>query len=419
MGVHAMDRPLLLLLPICLIVLPISAATAQTAAQFNEMGIDAYDRNEFKQAIAYFEQAYEGSPSNANVRRNLCNAHQSCANDLAKNNDFSDAVRHLELAIGVDPENVSPLVQLGSYYLRLKMIPEAIFRLEESIELKPGYVDAHELLGQAYYEDNDLASARAQWDYVLEVDPDREHLRALYEKAFREESVEYDFKKTQSRHFRISAPAGLSRSLQTRVLTILERIYLDIGRKFGGVFPPPPIQVILYSSEEFTEATQLEAHVGAVYDGKIRVPVTDQTGQVLSDAEIQRRITHEYVHVVVRYQAGSNVPWWLNEGLAETLSKDFDERELGILRQTYQDELAFPLASLEGSQLERLSPDSLRLAYLQSHATANLLWTRYGYQRLRPLMADLATGLAMEQALQRHYRRSYAVLEAEVAASIE
>ncbi len=316
----------------------------------------------------------------------------------------------------MDPQNASPFIQLGSYYLRIDDLNAAIQRLETAIQLKPGDLDAHELLGHAYYRDNDLFSARAQWDYVLEIEPKRKNLAALYEKAFREESVEYDFNRWKSRHFRISYPQEVPNSLRANVFSILDRAYIDIGRQMGGVFPPPPIHVILYLADQFSEATQLEGHIGAVYDGKIRSPLTDFEGAWLPEDELRRRLTHEYVHVVARHIAGDNVPWWLNEGLAETLSRSLRDGDVNRLREMYAEGAAFTLYELEDNQINKQPPTTLRLAYLQSHATVELLWNRFGRAKMMAFLNALGSGMRYEEAFQTTYRRTFAILERDVAA---
>ena len=409
------------LLLACGLILACGAAVAGPgdAAEWNNEGIAHYDAGEYPEAIACFEKAYEGAPDNTTVRRNLCNAHQAQADLLAKANNYAAAIENLNTAIAVDPGNQLPLIQIGSYYLRQNMVNDAIFRLEEAIELKPGVLDAHELLGEAYYRDNDLPSARAQWEYVLEMDPSRNGLQERYEKAFREESVEYDFNRVSSgsRHFSLTYPKEVAYRTRARVLTILERAYMDIGRKFGGVYPPSTVQVIVYDKEQFEQATLLNGHVGAVYDGKIRSPLTSDAGEWLSDDELKRRLTHEYVHVVVRHLAGDNVAWWLNEGLAETFSLGApDAARAGLLQHAYDAGVEFSLAELEAHQLRRLEPESLRLAYAQSHATVYSLWSRFGQQKLIRLMTDIAAGVALEESLRANYRRTYATLEREIAA---
>ncbi len=396
-------------------LLSVGPAIGQTAAEYNERGIASYNAKSFTEALSYFEEAYEKAPDNDVIKHNLCNAHQEVASQLERENKTKEAIRHLELAIGIDPENPSPLVQVGSYFLKENQISNAIFRLEEAIEAKPGLADAHFLLGEAYYRDNDLPSARVQWDYVLEVKPDWPGLREKYEKLFREESVERNFNNSSTRHFQLSYPKGVSQNTRFKVLSILERAYSDVGRKLGGVYPPDTVKVILYSAEQFSEATQLDNHVGALFDGKIRAPITDRDGQWLEEKELSRRLIHEYVHVALRHAVGPEVPWWLNEGLAETLSRPIDGTRTELLRRAFQGALTYPLGQLEGSQLHKLDPEALTLAYAQAHATVNLLWTKYGQRRVVPMLSDLRAGTAPEEALGRNYRKTYDVLEREVS----
>jgi len=388
------------------------------ASEYNARGVEYYNAGRWIEAIHWFEQAYDLAPGNNTLRRNLCNAYQAQADELAKQADFAAAAKYLENAISVDPENHSPLMQLGSYYLRLDMVADAIFRLEEAIELVPEDLDAHELLGDAYYKDNDLPSALAHWEWVLQTAPGRQTLLAKLEKARREESIEQSFQRTDSRHFSLSFPPGTSRRSLSTVLNILERAYMQVGNRFDGTYPPTPIQVIVHNAKGFADVTQMGEHVGALYDGKIRIPLLDLQGNMLAEDELERRLFHEYTHVVVRHLAANNVSWWLNEGLAETFSREFGDTQLHVLLPASEQGALFSLASLHASQLERLDYDNLRLAYAQSHASVNYLWTRYGRQKLRAMMSSLAEGIEPQTALEMHYRLTYEQLEAEVMRSL-
>ncbi|HQL94216.1 MAG TPA: tetratricopeptide repeat protein [Candidatus Hydrogenedentes bacterium] len=393
-------------------------AVSQSAVDLNNAGTEHYNRGDFLRATTLLERALDLAPENGTVRRNLCNARQGLADQHAKEGDIRTALRLTESAMEADPSNASPLIQAGAYYLRLDDVGRAIERLEKAIVTKPGDLDAHELLGQAYYRDNDLSSARAQWDYVLEVDPSRPHLRERYDKAFREESVESDFNRWKSRHFRVSYPDDIPDTLRGRVVSILDKAYVDVGRALGGVYPPPPIQAILYTGGQFSEATQLGEHVGAVYDGKIRAPMTDPSGNWLPDEEIRRRLVHEYVHVVVRNITGDKVPWWANEGLAEYLSHSLDQRDRERLRALYGEGRDFRLASLSPPQLAgKLSPERLKEAYLQAHATMDLLMTRHGKGKVQLLLMRFAAGDTEDRALRQVYRKTLETLEEDVRAA--
>ncbi|MBX7258542.1 MAG: tetratricopeptide repeat protein [Candidatus Hydrogenedentes bacterium] len=391
------------------------AASATTAAEFNALGVDAYNAKQWDQAAKQFEQAYKLAPDNATVKRNLCNTYQAQANECAKNSDFASGVERLLLAVSADPENPSALAQLGAYYLRLDMVNDAVFRLEDSVELDPDNLDVQELLGDAYYRANDLAAALAQWELVRERDPNRRSLIDKLNKAYREEGVEGAYRKTRSAHFEISYAPNTSGGDLGKVLQTLERAYRDIGRKFGNVYPPTPIQVVAYTAKDFSLSTQLDEHIGAVYDGKIRVPIRDEAGAPIPEAELWRRLFHEYTHVVVRYWGGDSVPWWLNEGLAETFSNRLSSAETNLLREASAANLLIPLSSLEEGQLKRLDADTLQIAYMQSHATVEYLWGRYGIRGIGPMLDSLTQGTPPEEALIGSYRLNYDRLQKEVS----
>lgn len=407
----------------CLIQIPVmmlllGLASGESATDFNERGVAYYQDKNWDRAIDEFREAYQIAPDNDTVRRNLCNAYQAAANELAKGADFITASDFLLIAISVDPENALPLVQLGSYYLRLHMTDDAVFRLEESIELDPENVDAHDLLGDAYDKSNSLSLALAHWEWVSEVAPDRPGIMEKLEKAYREEDVEYNFGEHESRHFRVSFALGTRSDDVARVLRTLEAAHRQIGMKFGGVYPPAPISVVVYTAEDFARATLLGEHVGAVYDGKIRVPIMDTHGEAISPEELRRRLFHEYTHVVIRYWVNEHVPWWLNEGLAETLSSDLVPSDLDALGAAYNQNALYTLSELEGSQLSELGADALRLAYAQSHLTVDYLWRRYGARGMIDLLTLMAERSPFEEALGETYRLNYQLLERQVASTI-
>ncbi len=390
-----------------------SAQQLEAAAQ-NAKGVEAYKAKNWEEALSFFLAAYRLAPDQSVVRRNLCNTYQAIADELMRNSNFLEAAEKLEVAISVDAENPSPLMQLGVCYLRLGYVQDAIYRLEEAVDLDPKNPDAHDLLGDAYYREGDVASALDHWNWVLQVQSDRKGLVEKIEKAQREESVEQRYRQKPSQHFQFTYAPDTHPTDLARATTILERAYREIGRRLGGVYPPGPISVKVYTAEDFSQATLLGEHVGAVYDGTIRLPIADRTGTVLSDSELRRRLFHEYTHVVVRHIAGDNVPWWLNEGLAETFSDELTSEEVALLQNAARSNKLFSLADLEEHQLSRLAPEDLQIAYIQSHATVRHLWTRYGQGSLVRFLSLLAAGTSGEDAIRQIYRRSYPAIDKEM-----
>jgi tetratricopeptide (TPR) repeat protein len=400
-------------------IVPAGAATAVDPAALNARGVSLYNTGRFDDALNVFSHAYRLAPEHPVVRKNLANTYQALANKHVESRDFAGAVERLRMAVNLAPDSVVPLVQLGACYLQLNHIGDAISALEEAITREPGNIDAHALLGEAYYRDGDVPAALVQWEWVAKVAPERKDIRDKVEKAGREVAVEGDYGRHRSRHFVIRYARDTQRQDVRQALVYLERAYRDIGLRLGGVYPPPPIQVVIYTADDFTKATLLDEHVGAVYDGTIRVPMDDRSGRRLDTNELRRRIYHEYVHVVVRHVAGDNVPWWLNEGLAETLSTDLSDAERALLTDAYADQSAFPLADIEAHQLERLDPEQLSLAYRQAHAAVEYLWSRFGQRPLVGLLREIAEGADPEAALRNQYRRDYAMLDHEIASRFQ
>ncbi len=413
-----MRAPQTTLLLGCLVLSLLAPAPvyAQSAADYNADGAELYEAHEWKAAIDAFSLGFELEPENKVIRTNLSNAFQAYADELAKAGDYGSAIAQIEDLIQFDPANPRPLVQLGAYYLHEGYVPDAIFRLEEAIELAPGDNDAHFLLGEAYYKDNDARSALEQWDWVRESDPGREGLAERMVTARREVRVEADFAGRRSRHFNVSYNREAEGALVREVLDHLESAYREIGRTLGRAYPPAPILVSLYTVDGFLESTQLDEHVGAVYDGtKIRCPVIDGQGVRLPEKELRRRLYHEYVHVVVHYLAKDKAPWWLNEGLAESLSGDLTAGEIRLLKRARKEGSLFHLSDLSESQLDAREVAALTIAYKQSHATVSFLKQRFGTRRFAALLAALANGEDPEIALRRSFRHSYRTLELAVA----
>lgn len=399
-------------------VIAAGSALADTAVEYNAHGVALYNEGRYLEAVDAFVEAYDLRPNDATIRRNLGNAYQAAAHEVAKRGgirDFITAAEMLESAIGLDPGNPLPLVQLGSYYLRLDYNEDAMFRLEEAVELAPDNLDGRELLGNAYYKRNQLAQALEQWYFVRDHQPGRPGIDEKIAKAEREASVEGNFRETHSRNFDISfAPGTQGRDLRT-VMTLLERAYRDVGTKLGRTFPPGPIQVTLYTADDFQAATQLGAHIGAVWDGRIRIPHIDSHGRLLSDDRLEELVYHEYTHEVINYLAGSdNVPWWVNEGLAELFSTDLEPHEYAALNEAWRNGETPSYRQMNANQLYALAPDQLGMAYLKSHATMRFLWDRFGQRPLLQFLNDLGDTVPAEEAFQRRYSRGYEQLEAEM-----
>lgn len=391
------------------------AGVCQPAKGFNELGVMAFKAQRYEQALEHFEKALALAPDALSIRRNICGVHQAMANDLALAGKFPEAIDRVLKGAAIDPENPSPRAQAGTYCLRSGQLPEAVKHLEAALALDPDHPETRAMLGEAYYQQNQPTKAREQWAEALKGDADLPGLQEKFDKLARESAVEEDFDQYAEGHFRLSYGEALSEDMRETVFRVLEEAYTRVGKALGGIAPSDPVRVVLYQGEQFTEATGTPAHVGALYDGKIRAPITGRGGRYLDERVLRVRLTHEYVHVALMTHLGPKVPWWLNEGLAEVFSREMDQSRRRLLGRAYRGERVYTLSYLESRQLERLGRDELAIAYAQAHAFAEHLWRTGKTEKLAVFIAHLKAGAVPEAALETAYGLDYAALEAAVA----
>ena len=393
------------------------AQQAPPAKGFNELGVMAFGEKRYELALENFGKALELEANNPSIKRNLCAVHQAMANDLAVAGKLPEALARVNLGLDVDPENVSALAQAGAYRLKQGDLSAATTQLEKAVALDSASKEARFLLGEAYYQQNKLTEAGAQWDEVLKLDPAWPGLQEKIDKLARENSVEADFTAYDAGHFQLRYAEALSEATRDGVFRVLEDAYKSVGEKLGGAFPTEPVQVVLYSGEQFAEATQSAAHVGALFDGKIRAPITGKNKRFLTPQVLSTRLTHEYVHVVLAQIGGGRVPWWLNEGLAETFSRQMDQSRERMLRKAYAADHASSLADLEARQLDQLDANELALAYAQAHAATQILWNEGGTKKTADAIRRMKDGSPPQDAIKEAFGMDYAALEEKLKAA--
>ncbi len=139
----------------------------------------------------------------------------------------------------------------------------------------------------------DLAVAEWQKAVELRADPD---VVAALAKAEKDKKEEENYKENESAHFQLRYNGAAEPRLAREVLHTLEEHYGQIESELN-YSPPDPIGVVLYTQQEFSDITQAPGWVGALNDGRIRVPVQGLTGV---NSELSRVLRHELTHSFVQ-----------------------------------------------------------------------------------------------------------------------
>jgi hypothetical protein len=151
------------------------------------------------------------------------------------------------------------------------------------------------------------------------------------------------------------------------------------------------LDVILYSTKQFQDITRASAWAGGGYDGRIRLRVA---GALRSPEALDRVVTHEYVHAVIRNAAGSDIPAWVDEGLASYLESGDKAWATRVLRSTAQ---RISLEDLEDGFGRFDGPGAL-VAYAESFIEGELLCERLN-PHVGPFLQALGSGYTVDQAL--------------------
>jgi len=143
-----------------------------------------------------------------------------------------------------------------------------------------------------------------------------EVLKTKIDKLVRERSVDGSYRQSEAAHFTLKYDGERGGpDLGGQILDFLESQFRALETRFNH-YPTQPIVVILYPQRQFYDATQFDANVGGLYDGKIRVPIG---GLQQLNSGARSVLLHELAHAFIAGKSHDTAPRWLHEGLAQDL----------------------------------------------------------------------------------------------------
>lgn len=273
-------------------------------------------------------------------------------------------------------------------------------------------------LGTAFWKTGENREALDALEGALELNPGDETVQKIVDKLRRELEVEGGYDSHERGDFAVSFErSDEQRGIKDKVLPTLQRalgaVERELGRHEGGV-----IQVVLYpGGEEFKEAVDAPNWAGALWDGKLRIPI--ETARGADEERLEPILRHELTHLLLRqkYARLGRLPGWLNEGLAQVNEGRDVTWARNLLRATVGrrdwEKMTYPFDRLEGGFTGFPDPASARMAYAQAYYAVKYLQEKVRFSAptdVLELMNDGATG---EEALRRVAGQDYAKFNAE------
>ncbi|HEX2711324.1 MAG TPA: hypothetical protein VHM88_03745, partial [Candidatus Acidoferrales bacterium] len=279
--------------------------------------------------------------------------------------------------------------------------------LDRARRVAAGSADVAKLAGWAYYGLNRIEQAVGEWKRAESIRPDAEVERAL-EKAERDAETESGYREGETRHFVLRYHGGAAPQLAREVLRTLEEHFRTISSELNFT-PAESIGVILYTEETFADITRAPGWVGALNDGRIRMPVQGLTSVPV---EVSRVLKHELTHSFVQQKTRGRCPVWLQEGLAQWMEGQRSSESAEALVAAKERGGGIPLAALEGTWMN-LPEQAVSYAYAWSLAVVENVVNTYGTGDIVRVLDRLPAEPSAEAASIRVLRMDYAELERE------
>jgi len=303
--------------------------------------------------------------------------------------DGEKAASSFRAVLAMNPSDAQALTGAGLAAHLLGRDDQAISFLKRAVQAEPEYVHASYVLGQIAYSQGDLDLAIKSYERVVKVAPGSPAIYKQLEEWKKEASLHGTFAARPGARFTVMFEGTPQQAIAARVSAALESAYARIGKTLNA-YPSDTVTAILYTRQQFRDITKSPSWAAAAYDGRIRIPVM---GALKDPAELDRIVTHEYVHALV-HQMFPRVPGWLNEGLATFLEPGDHSWLVARLRSAGG---MIPLANLDQA-FQTADGDEATVAYAQSYVGARVLSDRLG-ANLPVFLQYVSNGTSVEQAL--------------------
>ncbi len=309
--------------------------------------------------------------------------------------DYKRAAKALEQAVRFRIKKPELFKELGVAYYGLRETELASGYIEEAISLAPQDPELHFLKSLFLYRLEDLEEALREIELAVKLGSGNAKYQQLSDNIKKEARVEKDFKVIESPRFVVKFDHSQGYPLAVEALKMAELAHQHLSLNFG-LFPKERVTIILYFRPDFEMVTNGPSWSGAIYNGKIRIPVNRQN---FSSQTLAKVIFHEYTHAVLHQYSRRGIPTWFNEGLAQVVE--------GIRLKDIEDGSRLAdLSSLEGSFLA-FDKDRANLAYKTSAAAIHYIIRQHGPRAIEELVQSFAEVKVPDEAFKEVLGLSY------------
>jgi tetratricopeptide (TPR) repeat protein len=134
--------------------------------------------------------------------------------------------------------------------------------------------------------------------------------------------------------------------------------------------------------------------------------ITANSPRLENPSNWKAMLWHEFCHVVTLNLTHNKMPRWLSEGISvyEELQRDrtWGQQMTPEYRNMILGGELTPIGGLSGAFLSPESPKHLQFAYYESALAVEFLVERFGFESIAAILADLAEGGDINEAISKH-----------------
>lgn len=314
----------------------------------------------------------------------------------------ADLAEEIRRVLGANPRYGELYATLADFAVLNRRYPEAVELARRAVELSPWLWRAWATLGVNLLRLGRDAEGREVLERAFAGDPFNVWVKNTLDlldsmRAYRE---------TITEHFLIRMAPSESPVIAPLVAELLERAYAQLSERYQ-FRPEGPIIVELFPNhEDFAVKTVGLPGLGALGACFGRVIAMDSpSARPRGSFNWASTAWHEFVHVITLQATAYRIPRWLSEGISV-----YEERRarpgwghqwtLEFVR-AFGEGRFVPVRHLEASFLRPPSPEALSLAYFQASLVVEFLVDRFGFERLRQMLALYRQGERTDGVFQK------------------
>ena len=315
------------------------------------------------------------------------------------------------------PTNPAVDWQIGQKLSRKYRFSESADRQRQALKFDPAYIPAKMQLAQDLLR---LGQDAEGWKLVEEVqkadpyDVVAFNLTTLHDRIAK-------FQTLKSEHFLVRMDPQEAAIYGQDALALLERAHSTLTKKYGFEIKQQTIVEIFPEQKDFAIRTfglpGGQGYLGVCF-GRL-ITANSPAARPGSAANWQAILWHEFCHVVTLTMTKNKMPRWLSEGISVYEERqqrgNWGEKMQPRYRRMILGEDLTPVSQLSGAFLKPKTPAHLGFAYYESSLVVEYLVERFGLEKVKRILSDLARGVEINEAIAAH-AQPIAEIDAEFAA---